>query len=70
MRREGSLKLDTSDRTFFLWIGVTLAFFKIFGTLPELREKLKKSERGIASGYECLFRSQLFSRSGPAALPI
>ena len=32
-KRESGLKLDTSDGTFFLWIGVTLAFFKIFGTL-------------------------------------
>ena len=30
---------------FFLWIGETQASFQIFGTLPERRDKLKRSER-------------------------
>ena len=33
--------MATSDRSFFLWIGLTLASFQIFGTLLELIEKLK-----------------------------
>ena len=35
-------------RSFSLWIGVTLACFQIFGTLPELKRGiLKKSEREV-----------------------
>ena len=56
--------------SFFLWIGETLASFQIFGTLPELRDKLKRSERGRARGWASSLRSRLFIRSGPAALPI
>ena len=49
---------------------MTLACFQICGTLPELKEKLKRSERGRARGRASSLRSRLFIRSGPAVLSI
>ena len=43
-----------------------LARYQIYGTLPELREKIKK----IRERKSKWLRSRLFIRSGPAALPI
>ena len=49
---------------------MTSACFQICGALPDLRDKLKRSERGRARGWASSLRSRLFITSGPAALPI
>ena len=45
LRREIGMQFDTSDGSYFFWIGETLASFQICGTLPELGDKLKRSSQ-------------------------
>ena len=46
------------------------ACFHRLGTLPEAREKLKRSVRGVDNGPESSFNNLLSIESGPAALPV
>ena len=70
LKNEMGLLFEKSERSFFLWMGVTLASFHKLGTLPCAKEKLHRSQTGKDRAVATSFRSLLFIQSGPAALPV
>ena len=54
----------------FLWIGLTLAFFQISGTVELLSELLKRSVKGRVMVSAIAFRTLLLMQSGPQAFPV